>query len=264
MSGNDRPPAAEKTPAVEMHDVWFSYNGQVVLRSVNLEVAVGELVCMIGPNGGGKTTLLKLMLALLEPVRGQVRIFGRRCEQARPLIGYVPQHMQFDIRFPVSAMDVVLMGRLGAGRTRGRYGKADRQAARQALQDVGLAELGRRPFADLSGGQQQRVLIARALAAEPRLLLLDEPTASLDVTIERAFFETLLRLGDHLTIVMVSHDVGFVCDLVDKVVCVRQTVAVHPTAELTGEVMRDLYGQDIRLVRHDHDCLRQCPGGTQT
>ena len=132
--------------------------------------------------------------------------------------------------------------------------RGDRLAAGEALEAVGLGELAKRAFSDLSGGQRQRVLIARALASGPELLLLDEPTANLDIGVEAEFHELLEQLSEKLTLVMVSHDVGFVSQLVDKVVCVHGSVAVHPTAELTGELMRDLYGHDVMLVRHDHNC----------
>ena len=120
-----------------------------------------------------------------------------------------------------------------------------------------MSDLRKRPFSDLSGGQRQRVLIARAMSAEPKLLLLDEPTSSLDVGVEQEFQQLLAGLAERMTIVLVSHDVAFVTEQVGKVVCVNQAVAVHPTASLTGDVMRDLYGQDIRLVRHDHKCVDQ-------
>jgi len=247
--------------AIDIKDLWFSYNGQPVLREVNLRIAPRELVCVVGPNGGGKTTLLKLMLGLLRPDRGQIRILGRSAAEARPLVGYAPQQMSFDPTFPASVMDVVRMGRLGRARPWARRARADKAAAEDALRKVGLYALRGRSFGELSGGQRQRVLIARSLASGPELLLLDEPTANLDAGVESDFYELLGRFRDRLTAVIVSHDVAFVSEWVSKVVCVKQSVAVHPTAELTGEVMRDLYGMDIRLVRHDHDCMRECPGG---
>jgi len=240
--------------AVELIDVWFSYGDQPVLRDANLRIGAGERVCVVGPNGGGKTTLLKLMLGLLRPDRGRVLIAGQSPTTGRKRIGYAPQHAAFDPSFPVSVMDVVLMGRLGRAAAVGPYRQADRQAAARALGEVGLGGLAGRGFAALSGGQRQRVLIARALAGEPELLLLDEPTASLDLGVEAEFYQLLQCLSDRLTLIIVSHDVGFVSQLAGKVVCVHGTVAVHPTVELTGEMMQDLYGHDVMLVRHDHNC----------
>jgi zinc transport system ATP-binding protein len=209
---------------------------------------------MVGPNGGGKTTLVKLILGLLRPDRGQVQVFGGQPSAQCAHIGYAPQHVAFDPRFPVSVTDVVLMGRIGQTGMLGPYRRGDRIAAGGALEAVGLADLARRAFSDLSGGQRQRVLIARAIASDPQLLMLDEPTANLDIGVEVEFHDLLEQLSEKLTLIMVSHDVGFVSQLVDKVVCVHGSVAVHPTAELTGEVMSDLYGHDVRLVRHDHNC----------
>jgi len=246
-------------PAVAFEDVWFSYDTHPVVRGVRLEIAPGERVCMVGPNGGGKTTLLKLMLGLLRPDRGRVSVFGQAPRQARGGIGYAPQHARFDPTFPVNVRDVVLMGRLGQTRGSGPFTRADRAVAAESLAQVGLADLAGRGFARLSGGQRQRVLIARALASRPRLLLLDEPTANLDIGVEQEFHDLLAGLAGELTVVIVSHDIAFVAKTVGKVVCVQGTVAVHPTAELTGDVMRDLYGQDIRLIRHDHDCLAAPP-----
>ena len=248
-----------QTPAIEISDLWFTYDGPPVLREVNLRVAAGEQVCMVGPNGGGKTTLLKLILGLLRPGRGRVLVFGQTPRAARRRIGYAPQHAAYDPRFPVSVMDVTLMGCLGKAGAIGPYARSDRMAAAAALEQVGLYPLRKRGFSDLSGGQRQRVLIARALAAKPDVLLLDEPTANLDIGVEAEFQDLLQHLGDRMTLVVVSHDVGFVSQLVDKVVCVRSTVAVHPMAELTGEMMRDLYGQDVRLIRHDHNCQDHRP-----
>jgi len=225
-----------------------------VLQNVNLSILTGQKVCMVGPNGGGKTTLVKLILGLLHPTRGQVRVLGGQPTVERKRIGYAPQHAAFDPKFPVSVTDVVLMGRIGQTSVLGPYRHSDRLAAGEALKAVGLADLARRAFSDLSGGQRQRVLIARALASGPELLLLDEPTANLDIGVEADFHQLLEQLSKKLTLVMVSHDVGFVSQLVDKVVCVHGSVAVHPTAELTGALMHDLYGHDVILVRHDHNC----------
>jgi zinc transport system ATP-binding protein len=242
--------------AVDIQDLWFSYNGGAVLREVNLRIERGELACMVGPNGGGKTTLLKLMLGLLRPDRGRVRILGMRPEEARRRVGYVPQHGRLDPKFPVNVMDVVRMGLLGCRGNRGRAA----EAAMRALEEVNLADLRRRPFSELSGGQRQRVMIARSLVADPNLLLLDEPTAHLDAGTQADFYERIASLRHTCTVLLVSHDAGFVSDVVGKVICVQGTVATHPTAALTGDLIRELYDLDIRLVRHDHDCMRECPG----
>ncbi len=246
MSSSDR--------AIQVRSLGFAYNGESIFSGCDLEIEAGEFAMMVGPNGGGKTTLLKLLLGLLVPAEGSIRIFGRQPRAARKTVGYVPQHVQLDPKFPVSVLDVVLMGRLGRTRWVGPFRRRDRRAAHQALAQVGLAAMARTGFADLSGGQRQRVLIARCLAGDPRLLLLDEPTSNLDAEAEKEFLALLSRLNESLTILLVSHDVGFVSRYVDTVICVNRGISVHPTAELTGQSITDLYQQDIRLVRHDHDC----------
>jgi zinc transport system ATP-binding protein len=242
------------TPVIAIDHLSFSYNGDAVLEDVSLEIAERDFVGFVGPNGGGKTTLLKLMLGLLAPTAGRVRLFGLPPTQARHLMGYMPQHANVDPRFPASVMDVVLMGRVTTGVRLGPYRRADRDAADKALRQVDLFDLRRRPYSELSGGQQQRVLIARALASEPRLLLLDEPTANLDLKMEHDLYDLLKGLNEHLTIVLVSHDLGFVSQFVKRVACVKRRVIVHPTSDITGEIIQEIYGADVRMVRHDHGC----------
>jgi zinc transport system ATP-binding protein len=249
-------------PVISLRNVSFAYDGGLVLEAVTLEIGPRDFVSVVGPNGGGKTTLLKLVLGLLEPARGQVRVFGLPPREACGRIGYMPQHAQMDPWFPATVADVVLMGRLGRAKTLGPYRRPEREAARRALEEVGLFDLRNRPFAALSGGQRQRTLIARALAAEPEILLLDEPTASLDVHMEGELYELLRRLNERLTVVIVSHDLGFVSQFVKSVVCVKRTVVIHPTSEITGEIIREIYGADVHMVRHDHRCAEgghQCP-----
>ena len=241
------------TPVIEIRGLSFSFEGgPPVLEDVNLEIAEGDFASVIGPNGGGKTTLVKLMVGLLTPMEGRVRIFGLSPAKARPRIGYMPQHAMMDPRFPVRSTDVVLMGRLGIERHFGNYSRADRAAAADALAKVGLEDLGPQPFSDLSGGQRQRVLLARALVTEPELLLLDEPAAGLDQKIEQDFFELLQELNRQLTIVLVTHDLGFVAGFVRTVICVHRQVDIHPTSELDGRTISEIYGGEVRMVRHDH------------
>lgn len=239
-------------PAVRLEDVSFSYDGHPVLRDVNLTIHERDFATVVGPNGGGKTTLLKLMLGLVVPSSGTVAVFGGPPELSRGRIGYVAQHSGADPHFPIRVLDVVLMGRLG-GRTIGAMSADDRAAAASALREVELERHARRAFSGLSGGERQRVLIARALASRPDLLLLDEPTAHLDVMMESELFRLLERLSERLTIILVSHDLGFVSGLARTVVCVKQTVSVHPTSEMTGDLVRELYGRDVRMVRHHEE-----------
>jgi len=237
-------------PVIELRDVTFSYDGPPVVSSVTLAIPPRDFVCAIGPNGGGKTTLLRLMLGLIRPQRGTVSILGESPERARCRIGYMPQHAQLDPRFPVSVMDVVLMGRLGQAPLLGAYRRADRTVAGRALAEVGLGHLASRAFSELSGGQRQRVLIARALACEPEILLLDEPTANLDPAVQDDLYALLRRLNERLTIMIVSHDIGFVSVHFKTVVCVNRTVHMHATRELTQRAVADMYGREVRLLHH--------------
>jgi zinc transport system ATP-binding protein len=232
------------------HDVSFSYDGPLVLEGATLSVAPRDFVCVIGPNGGGKTTLIKLMLGLIEPLRGKIEVLGRSPKLARSRVGYMPQRAHLDPEFPVSVLDVVLMGRLGHGRRFGPHRRTDRAVAERVLADVGLADMGPRPFSSLSGGQRQRVLIARALACEPELLLLDEPTANLDPSVQDSLYALLRDLNERLTVVLVSHDVGFVSVFFRTVICVNRTVHLHPTSELTAQRVADMYGREVRLLHH--------------
>jgi zinc transport system ATP-binding protein len=238
---------------IEVRDLWFSYGGPPVLQEVNIGVEERDFACIVGPNGGGKTTLLKLLLGLLAPTRGSVRIFGLPPVEAGWRLGYLPQIAHFDPHFPVTVADVVLMGRLRRGLSPGPFSRADKAAAEAALADVGLPDFWKRPFSDLSGGQRQRVLIARALACQPEILLLDEPTASLDLLVEQGIYNLLRDLNRRLTLVLVSHDLVFVSRFVSKVICVKGEVRVHPTEEVTDEMISRLYGGEMRMVRHTHN-----------
>ncbi len=235
---------------ITLTEVSFTYDGPPVVQRANLVIGERDFVCVIGPNGGGKSTLLKLILGLIEPQQGRIAVLGKSPRAARALIGYMPQRAQLDPRFPVSVLDVVLMGRLGRAPMLGPYRQADKQVALTALGEVGMAELRRRPFSQLSGGQRQRVLIARALACEPELLLLDEPMANLDPAVQDDLYGLLGTLNRKLTIVMVSHDIGFVSLYFKTVVCVNRTVHTHPMSELSHRTVADMYGREVRLLHH--------------
>lgn len=239
-------------PAVEFHNVSFFYDEREVLRNIDLTVEAGDFVTIVGPNGGGKTTLLRLILGLLRPTTGSVRVLGREPDSARSLIGYLPQHAATDRSFPARVIDVVLMGRLRGRLFGGSYRPEDRDIAIKALREVGLVDSVQRPFANLSGGEQQRTLIARSLTSDPQLLLLDEPTSNLDVAMEKSLYELLRRLRERMTIMLVTHDVGFVSEFTDSVVCIKQTLACHETGKLTSEIIDAMYGREVRAVIHDH------------
>ncbi len=239
-------------PAICIKDLAFSYeDGRAILQEVNLDILPGTFTAMVGPNGGGKTTLLRLILGQLTPAKGSISIFGRSPRAAREKIGYVPQQLRYDQLFPITVSEVVLMGTLTAKTSWGfRYSTAQKEAARRALNEVGLTHWSE-PFKALSGGQRQRVLIARALVGRPELLLLDEPTANLDAAVSAEFYELLSRLNQEMTILLVSHDMEYVSQNVNNVVCVNHTVDVHPTSALEFVQSGHLMAGGLKRVRHD-------------
>lgn len=244
-----------KDIVVKFSDVDFAYDpGNNVLESVDLNLYQGDFACVVGPNGGGKTTLLKLILGLIKPSSGSIEVFGKPTDTQRQHLGYVPQFSNFESGFPVSVLDVVLMGCLSQDFFWGRYSEQQKDKARWALNETGIEDLSARSFAELSGGQRQRALIARALVSEPKLLLLDEPTASVDIHGTEQFYKMFERLNQNFSILMVTHDIGFISQRVKTVICVRKHLQIHPVSELTGETLQQIYGLDVHVIRHDHRC----------
>ncbi|MBS1203016.1 MAG: ATPase component of Mn/Zn ABC-type transporter [Chromatiaceae bacterium] len=243
---------AAADPAIAVEDLSFSFGGAPALKGVNLQVFAGEFMGLVGPNAGGKSTLLRLILGLLEPQVGRIRVLGLPPREARRRLGYVPQHPSFPRDFPISVEQVVLMGRLGVGPRVGWYRAADRAAARKALGEVEAEDLARRRIGTLSGGQLQRVLLARALVGQPEVLILDEPTANIDQRLEGDIFDLLAVLKGRLTILVVSHDIAFISSYVDRVACLNRTLICHRTDAVSGDLIRQLYGEDVRSVAHRH------------
>ncbi|MDU4962175.1 MAG: ABC transporter ATP-binding protein [Sporomusaceae bacterium] len=237
--------------AIECKQVSVWYDDVCALDAVSLTVPEGDFLGIIGPNGGGKSTLLKTLLGLLEPASGSIAIFGKKPAEASRLIGYVPQFSRFDRRFPASVMDVALMGRLPARLTAFfSYSRHDRQYVETLLEQLEIADLKDRQIGRLSGGQLQRVLIARALAAEPRLLLLDEPTASVDTRSKEQIYQLLKELNRHLTVVIVTHDVGVISSHIRTVACLNQQLHYHGEPELTGGLVEQVFGCPVDLLAH--------------
>jgi zinc transport system ATP-binding protein len=246
-----------KPSVVKLEDVWVSYHETLALKGVDMEIEDGEFLGLIGPNGSGKTTLIRVILGLVKPDRGKVEVFGvppGSLGAKHHPIGYVPQRSQGDWSFPVSVIDVVMMGRYGRIGLFKRPSAADRDVAMQALEDVQMQDLARRQLAELSGGQQQRVLIARALATEPKLLLLDEPAAGVDAYGEERFYELLKGLKEQqgLTIVIVTHDIAVVSAHVEKLACLNQTLYTHasPAEVITAGTLEKVYGCEVELLAH--------------
>ena len=246
------------TPIIELENVDFGYvPGELTLEQVNLTVNPGESGCIVGPNGGGKSTLLKLLLGLLQPARGRVRLFGVSPEAGRHRVGYMPQYHLLDRVFPITVFEVVLTGRMNSWFPFW-YTGADRRAAHRALEEIGMAHLADNSFSSLSGGQRQRVLIARALSCEPELLLLDEPTANIDPGAEERFYGLLDELRRRMTVLTVSHDLGFVNREVDSVICVNRRVVKHRAADFSAETADAVYHHHVSLIQHDHSCFCHC------
>ncbi len=234
--------------AVELNEVSFSYNEQTVLKNVSLTIQAKDFVAIIGPNGGGKSTLLKIILGLLTPDEGEVKVFGRDPKKARELVGYLPQHSNFDPDFPINVFQTVLMGRY-----HGLFKcptKEDKRIVLQALKDVEMQDYTQRQISRLSVGQMQRVLIARALAREPQLLLMDEPMASIDPEMQNSFYQLVTRLRDKMAIVLVSHDVGSVSVYVDKIACLNRKLFYHGPAEEAAGGLEEIYQCPIELISH--------------
>jgi len=236
---------------IEIKNVSFRYESQPVLEDVALEVYEGDFLGVVGPNGGGKTTLIRLMLGLLKPSVGTVSLFGGDPNPARRFAGYVPQFSLTDHSFPITVAEVVAMGALTGRSYFPLLSSAVKKSAREAMEAVDIELLAGMSWGALSGGQRQRTLIARALAGKPRILLLDEPTASVDATVEQGFFDLLKQLNASMTIVLVSHDIGFISNYVNRIACVNRRVVVHDVEDmLSDQVIRDAYGTGMTMLTH--------------
>jgi zinc transport system ATP-binding protein len=235
---------------VGITDVWVRYDGATVLEAISLSVERGDFLGIIGPNGGGKTTLLKVILGLIKPTDGTVRVLGQTPERSRHHIGYIPQHNLFDRDFPIDVRETVLMGCNGTAGLFRRYSREDKERAQEALRTVGMLSHQHHQLGKLSGGEQQRVFIARALVGRPKLLLLDEPTASVDSSMQTEFYELLVRLKKDMTIIMVSHDISAVSIYVDKIACLNRQLYYHGSREITPEVLEATYKCPVQLIAH--------------
>ena len=265
------PSNADKEDAIRLDNVSFSREGETVLENINLRVTPGDFLAILGPNGGGKTTLLRIILGLLSPDSGTVRIFGKEPGAARAHIGYVPQFSTIRQAFPATVMDMTLMGAAGLD-AEGPWGRLNlwsktakaRKNALDILNLIGIADLANNPIHALSGGQRQRLLLARALMGRqegsPFLLLLDEPTASIDPEGKDCFFEFCDRLRHRVTMVMVSHELGMASPFFSGVALVNRTLTLSDTACPSSETLRSFIGMHApncpvnQMVRHSHDC----------
>ncbi|MEB3309765.1 MAG: metal ABC transporter ATP-binding protein [Snowella sp.] len=235
---------------ISIRNLWANYGVEMVLENINLSVRELDFLGIIGPNGGGKTTLLKVLLGLHQPAQGNIQILGKPVEQGRKYIGYVPQFVNCDHSFPISVWDVVKMGRLGKRRLFQRYTKQDNEKVAEVLNLVDLYSLRHRAIGELSGGQRQRVYIARALATEPKILILDEPTASVDPQIRTSIYSLLEELNQWITILMISHDVGAIARYVKTVGCLNRRLHYHREKLLTQTMLEEAYQCPVDLIAH--------------
>ncbi len=250
---------------INIKNLWAGYDKQSVLEDINLSVKKHDFIGIIGPNGGGKTTLIKVLLGLITPNYGEILIMGRNVLKGRRNIGYVPQSMECDRNFPISVWEVVKMGRLGNRNWWQRYDRKDDKLIAEILEKVEMLHLRKRPIGELSGGQRQRVYIARALVTQPQILLLDEPTASVDPHGSASIYELLQELNKHLTIVMISHDMGAISSYVKTVGCLNRRLFYHGDRLITKEMLEQTYQCPIDLIAHglphrvlpDHCCSEE-------
>ena len=231
----------------EMHSLSASYGANIVLQDVNFKVNENDFIGVIGPNGGGKTTLLRIILGLVQPVKGNL-VFNSDLLDSNS-IGYLPQISTGDINYPVTVTDIVLSGLMIGKGVISRMSSSDRKKAEKVIDELGLSGMAKSTLNELSGGQMQRVFLGRAIIGDPRLLLLDEPGNFVDTTFENDFYEKLKDLNKRMAILMVSHDVGTISSHIKSFACVNRNLHYHPSHEITNEDLL-AYGCPIQLVTH--------------
>ena len=238
-------------PVIEMDDVSFSYGNEKVLENVNFSLEGGDFFGLIGPNGGGKTTLLLLILGMLEPLHGSVRLLGREPRETRRKAGYIPQEVSSNTSFPISVLDVVLMGLSSRRGMFHHYTRKDKEKALAVIEELHLTGLVDRHIGELSGGQRQKVLLARALVSDPEILFLDEPTASIDSTGQNEIYESLKVLNDAgTTIVLTTHNVGAISTYIKSIACVNRYFHFHPDGKLDEDDLKATFGCPVDIIAH--------------
>lgn len=234
-------------PIVSVRDVSFTYGYETVLKNISLDIYPQDYLAIIGPNGGGKTTLVKIILGLLKPDSGQV-VWSEKA--GRRMIGYVPQFATFERDFPLTVRDVIMMGRLSGSLWRQKISMEDQDLTTEILHSMGLTPLSRKPVGQLSGGELQRVMIARALVTNPKILFLDEPNASIDSDSRFKLTAILTELNKKIPIVLITHDITSFASNVAHIACVNRTLFYHGDAELASESLEEAYGCPVELVAH--------------
>lgn len=235
---------------VELRDIYAGYNDQTVLEGVNISINSNDFIGVIGPNGGGKTTFVKIILGLLNPISGKViHHFASKSGNGESFIGYLPQTTSFDQHFPISVKEVILSGLASPKSGLFRITNSESNQINRYAEITGITHLLKKPFGELSGGQRQRVLLSRALISEPKLLILDEPNTFVDNKFEGELYELLKRLNSELAIVIVSHDIGVITQYVKTIACVNYHLHYHQSNIITNEQLLD-YNCPIQLITH--------------
>ncbi|KIO43216.1 MULTISPECIES: metal ABC transporter ATP-binding protein [Sanguibacteroides] len=230
---------------LELKGISAGYENHVVLRGVNLTIHDNDFIGIIGPNGGGKTTLLKVILGLMKPFSGEIIYHTSK----QSLFGYLPQNSRFDVRFPISVEEVVLSGLMSEKGVWKTYSKEDRLKVKELLDTYGMGAYQKTPIGDLSGGQMQRVFLCRAIISSPKVLILDEPSTYVDSNFEKEFYELLEELNKKMSIVMVSHDLGMICSYVKTIACVNGGLHYHESNLISQEQLK-MYNCPIELISH--------------
>jgi len=236
--------------AVEIKNLYFKYEKEFVLEDINFSLNDKEFMTIIGPNGGGKTTLLKLLLGFLKPTKGNIKIYNKSPKENKSIIGYVPQHTTFSLDIPITVFDIVLQGRLKKGKF--FYQKKDKEKAKQMLNKLKIYEFKNKKIKDLSGGQRQKVLIARALVSEPKILIMDEPTSAIDPKGQKEILDLIENLK--ITRIIVSHDIKILLRNVDKIAYIHKKAILHEGPKLN--IPKDKHFCEVELIDFlkDNNC----------
>jgi len=237
---------------IQGKQISYSYNKKIdVLSDINFNVYEKDFVGLIGPNGGGKSTLLKIILGLLVPDKGSIRVFGGKPTKARNKIGYVPQYSQIDLNYPISVWEIVISGLLGRKTIGSSFNEKDKAKTSKILRQMKLMDLKDTSVGELSGGQRQRVLLSRALVRNPKLLLLDEPTNNVDQESGKDLYKLLHDLNKSIAIILVSHDTGTISKYINKVFCLNRKMICNKADKVTG----GCFATDFKHVHHKNDCI---------
>ena len=216
---------------IEIKDLSFAYDKQTILEGINLTIEEKDFLAIIGPNGGGKSTLLKLILGIIKPLKGSISVLGKTPSKSLTHIGYVPQNTNVNTDFPIKVIEVVMMGHVESKRPLFGYGKNEILCAMGALAQVGMEEFAHSKIGALSGGQRQRVMIARALCAHPKILILDEPTSSIDIAGQKEIYELIKTLNESITVIVVSHDISVILEYANKAAHINKTLSYHDISD---------------------------------